>query len=233
MAEKVLKLYKNLGETPLECIESFKSDNPEYKDLPMTYAGRLDPMAEGLLIVLVGEERKKKDEYLGLSKEYVFEVLFGFMTDTYDLLGLPKASETKDANFDKFLGKRIQKYPPFSSKTIDGVPLFEKTRSGEEFDLPEKEVEVFEIKVQEERTISKKDLLEEILRKIDLVKGDFRQEEIIKAWKDILGKDKREEFKIVKVKTSCSSGTYVRSICNEVGACAFSIKREKVGQFKI
>ena len=120
MAEKVLKLYKDLGETPLECVERFKSDNPEYKDLPMTYAVMLDPMAEGLLIVLVGEECKKKDEYLGLSKEYVFEVLFGFMTDTYDLLGLPKTSEIKDANFDKFLGKRIQKYPVFCLKKENG-----------------------------------------------------------------------------------------------------------------
>jgi tRNA U55 pseudouridine synthase TruB len=50
--ENVLKLYKNVGETPLECLERFRVENSEYKDVPMTYAGRLDPMAEGVLIVL-------------------------------------------------------------------------------------------------------------------------------------------------------------------------------------
>ena len=42
-------LYKNLGETPNKCIERFKKENPKYADVPMTYAGRLDPMAEGLI----------------------------------------------------------------------------------------------------------------------------------------------------------------------------------------
>ena len=53
----------------------------------MTYAGRLDPMASGLLIVLAGEETKNKEKYLNLDKEYLFEVLFGFKTVTYDFLG--------------------------------------------------------------------------------------------------------------------------------------------------
>jgi len=53
----------------------------------MTYAGRLDPLAEGLLLVLTGEECKNKEKYLGLDKEYEVDVLFGFATDTYDILG--------------------------------------------------------------------------------------------------------------------------------------------------
>ena len=80
-------LYKKIGETPLECLNRFKVENSEYESLPMTYAGRLDPMAEGLLLVLVGEECKKKEDYLYLSKEYEIEVLFGFETDTADVLG--------------------------------------------------------------------------------------------------------------------------------------------------
>jgi tRNA pseudouridine55 synthase len=112
--EKVLKLYKNLGETPLECLERFRVSNPEYANEKMTYAGRLDPMAEGLLIALVGEECKKKDEYLGLDKEYVFEVLFGFQSDTYDILGIPKIAEKKDFEIQSFVGKRVQEYPAYS-----------------------------------------------------------------------------------------------------------------------
>ena len=82
--KKILNLYKEVGETPLERLERFKKDNSEYANEKMTYAGRLDPMAEGVLIVLVGEECLNKEKYLGLDKEYEFEVLFGFRTDTYE-----------------------------------------------------------------------------------------------------------------------------------------------------
>ena len=57
--KKILKLYKKEGETPLEAIERFRRKNPEYRNEKMTYAGRLDPMAEGVLLVLAGNECKK------------------------------------------------------------------------------------------------------------------------------------------------------------------------------
>lgn len=68
--QKVLKLDKNAGETPLECINRFKAENLEYKGEKMTYAGRLDPLASGVMLVLTGEECKNKDKYLKLDKEY-------------------------------------------------------------------------------------------------------------------------------------------------------------------
>ena len=57
-------LNKEIGETPLECMERFRLSKGLDPLLPMTYAGRLDPMAEGVLLVLVGEECKNKDKYL-------------------------------------------------------------------------------------------------------------------------------------------------------------------------
>ena len=81
-------LYKNLGETPHEAILRYKKDHPEHKDLTMTYAGRLDPMAEGVLLVLSGDLVFEKDKFLDLPKNYEFEILWGFETDTLDLLGL-------------------------------------------------------------------------------------------------------------------------------------------------
>lgn len=225
--EKVLKLYKNLGETPLECLERFRAENPEYANEKMTYAGRLDPMAEGLLIALVGEECKKKDEYLGLDKEYVFEVLFGFQTDTYDILGIPKIAEKKDFEIQSFVGKRVQEYPAYSSRT------FQLARDGVDFEPPTKEVEIFDIEMLEEREIDKDVMLAEILERIDLVKGDFRQDEIKESWKNILKNSQEEKFQITKMKVVCSSGTYVRSICNELGGLAYSIERKRVGNYKI
>lgn len=52
------------------------------------HTGTLDPMAEGVIIVLLGEERYKKYELAGLKKTYEFEISFGFETDTFDGLGL-------------------------------------------------------------------------------------------------------------------------------------------------
>ena len=72
--KKVILLNKKEGETPLEALEVFRKrktkQKKEYKDVKMTYAGRLDPMAEGLLIILTGEECKNKEKYLVLDKEY-------------------------------------------------------------------------------------------------------------------------------------------------------------------
>jgi len=51
------------------------------------YAGRLDPMAHGVLVLLVGEENKKREKYEKFVKEYLFQCIFGVATDTYDILG--------------------------------------------------------------------------------------------------------------------------------------------------
>ena len=91
MLPKSIISYKNLGETPLACLEKMRLEHGIGAEIPMTYAGRLDPMAEGVMILLVGEECKNKEQYLGLDKTYGFEVLVGFQTDTYDLLGLVKS----------------------------------------------------------------------------------------------------------------------------------------------
>lgn len=90
MEEKVIIVNKKAGLTPLECINEIKKERKEWAHLPLTYAGRLDPLATGVLIILIGDECQKKDEYLQLPKEYLVTVLFGFATDTYDLMGLVK-----------------------------------------------------------------------------------------------------------------------------------------------
>ena len=81
-------LYKTVGQTPLECMELWRQTKPELKDTPLAYAGRLDPMAEGVLLVLIGEECKKQADYHNLDKEYEFEILFGVHSDSGDVLDL-------------------------------------------------------------------------------------------------------------------------------------------------
>ncbi len=238
MINDIIRIYKKLGETPLEALERVRLENPEYSNLPMTYAGRLDPMAEGELVVLIGEACKKKDEYLNMDKEYEFKILFGFKTDSYDLLGIPKEAsasienikEGLEKDLQKFKGVRTQEYPPFSSKTIGGVPLFQKTKNGEVFDLPTRQVEIYDLKILGFEEISGEKLLSEILERISLVRGDFRQEEVLESWKNILSQKEGENFLLAKVSMSCSSGTYVRSLVNSLSfpATTFSIKRIRV-----
>lgn len=250
--ETVLKLYKKRGETPLECIEKFKKDNPEYEKDKMTYAGRLDPLAEGLLLVLVGEECKNKEKYLRLDKTYELDILLGFSTDSYDLLGkVIKKTHTDKLNtcdadncfcaIKSFVGKFLQKYPPFSSKTIKGKSLFSLFKKGElkDEDIPEKEVEIKNIEMSWARRISKGDLLKYIEESISLVSGDFRQKEILEIWNRELSNIKTENFPIISLVVDCTSGTYMRSLANSYGekigvpALALNIKRINMGDFMI
>jgi tRNA pseudouridine55 synthase len=239
-------LYKKLGETPLGCLERFRVEHSEYKDVPMTYVGRLDPMAEGLLLALAGEECKQKEKYLGLDKEYEAEILWGVETDTYDILGKVREGKNeiiKEQNIkivlEEFVQKRMQAYPPYSSKTVNGKQLFELARENDlPQEMPEREVEIFSIKIGNSKIIKNTELLEEIVRKINLVKGDFRQKEIERDWKKLL-EGKLLEFMITPITVSCSSGTYIRSLAHEagkklgIGAIAFSIKRTKVGRYTL
>jgi len=253
--EEVLTLYKNLGETPLECIERFRVEKPEYKDKKMTYLGRLDPMAEGLLLVLAGNTRGK-DIYLASDKAYEFDVLWGFNTDTYDILGevtggigeMPnKIEERMPRLLENIRSKKVQEYPPYSSRTVEGKPLFEWAREKriEEIEIPTRGIKVFSIQHEDTRLIQKAELLEEILKRIKLVNGDFRQKEIIEKWQETLSPIgnsygvKEEQFFISTFKASVSSGTYIRGIAHEMGeffetgAICFWIKRTRVGEYSL
>jgi tRNA pseudouridine55 synthase len=249
---KVLNLYKYRGETPLQRIERYRKDNPEFKNVPLSYAGRLDPMAEGVLLVLAGEENKKREEYLGLEKEYLFDVLFGFATDTYDLLGVMTDAVTRASHkpikvpllteyVSQMPGKRSQKYPPFSSKPFEGVPLFVKAKKGElnEFDLPEHQIEIYEAALVGTKRITDEELQKTIEQSITSVKGDFRQERILSLWQESLRVMYGMEFDVATISIRCSSGTYVRSLANELGeklgvpALASRIQRTRVGKWKV
>jgi tRNA pseudouridine55 synthase len=245
--KKIILLNKKEGETPLETLEGFRFKNKIYKDIKMTYAGRLDPMASGLLIVLAGEETKNKEKYLSLDKEYEFEILFGFATDTYDVLG--KIISAKKYNSDKkiiekeiknnlksFIGKFTQKYPIYSSKTVNGKQLFQYARSGEDVEIPKREVNVKSLKFIKLRSISSNKLLSNIEKRIKKVNGDFRQKEILKLWDKYL-RTITMKYVVVSFKIKCSSGTYVRGIADSLGeqinipALAYSIKRTKIGKW--
>lgn len=249
--KKIIILHKKEGQTPLEALEIFKENNSEYQNLPMTYAGRLDPMASGVLVILAGEKVKDKEKFLALDKEYEFGVLFGFSTDTYDILGkvLERKVNTKisagdfvkeiQKNLKYFKGNLSQKYPIYSSKTVNGKPLFSYARSGQKVKIPSRDIFIKKIILKKVRKINGKSLFLQIKKRISKVKGDFRQKEILKIWRQkLLSQKVGKSFYIADFNIQCSSGTYVRQVVNSLGqkmnipALAFSIKRTRVGKFK-
>ena len=241
-------LYKTLGETPNQCVMRFKAQNPEYSAISMTYAGRLDPIAEGLLLVLSGDEIREKDKYLELKKTYEFEILWGFSTDTLDVLGMvtskeisiPTTIEIKKA-LEVSLEKFEQKYPAYSSKPVNGLPLLEWARSGKlhEIEIPSHEVEIFEASHITRKTILGSDLLNDVKTKIKSVIGDFRQKEILNSWVNILVSNPEKEFIVDSISMTVSSGFYVRQFVSDFAgtfdatATTFYIKRTQIGDFKV
>ncbi len=226
--------YKNLGETPLECLERVRAEYGKNKDIPMTYAGRLDPMAEGLLIILVGDECKKKEDYTKLDKEYEVEVLFGISTDTYDTLGLIENVEKKNfdlPDFQKYKGKFTQEYPRYSSKILAMKEVPDE--------MPTKDVEIYLIEHIGTKAFSGQRIADTARENIKKVIGDFRQEEISAKWVEFGKNNPITKFIVLKLKVACSSGTYMRSLADRIGkdvgipALAFSIKRTRVNGYKI
>lgn len=205
-------IYKKLGETPLEALEKMRQSEPALKEETLSYIGRLDPMAEGEMIVLVGkEENQKRDEYLNFDKEYVAEFLVGFSTDTGDLLGAVQkssadktAAANKDEIFQKNLSEKIailpeklskitdQKFPWFSSKHVFGRALFDWFKAGqqEEIERPSKKIKIYTAELGESRAIESTELLKYLTDNINKVKGDFRQLEILEKWQGILKSEK-------------------------------------------
>jgi len=247
MKSGILNIYKPLGLSPLETIRRFIGQNRAYSGLKMTYAGRLDPMAEGVLLVLVEEAVHEKDLYLKAEKEYEAEILFGFETDTYDVLGLPlqkegiKASDERvKKELEKFRGEVSLSLPPYSSYKIQGKPLFAWAREGKlsEIEIPIRKTEVYDIEFLESGEIDQEKLSGMIVKRIDKVSGDFRQGQIKDAWKNLLQNEDPEKFKIVKIRFTVSSGTYIRSIAHELGkrlgggAILYSLVRTRVGEYE-
>lgn len=218
-------------------IEELKKRNPEYKDVSITYVGRLDPLAEGVLILLVGDEVYNKKEYLGLDKEYIAEILLGVRTDSFDILGIADFLEISEkfdeAQLENLRGDFTDFLPPFSSYKIQGKPLHWWAKEGRlnEIDIPVRTTKIYDIETIEDFGINADELLGVILNKVDLVEGDFRQEDIKNTWKELLLED--NEFQVLRVKINCSAGTYIRSIANRLGGTLLSLTRTKVGDFDV
>lgn len=121
------------------------------------HAGTLDPLATGLLIMLVGKATKVSQFLISLDKAYEGTFLLGVETDSQDADGdvvaekpLPKGL-SEDQLIEEmagFLGDQYQTPPMFSAKKIDGVPLYKLARKGKTVEREPRFIRINELKLE-------------------------------------------------------------------------------------
>lgn len=181
------------------------------------HAGTLDPLATGLLIVLVGREfTQRQAEFMKQEKEYLVTGQLGLTTDSYDSEGLVVQQETwqkvsqierqqvVDA-LDQFRGEIAQQVPAFSAVKVKGKKLYEAARRGKtvQAELPVRRVTI---------------------KEVELV--DFAM-------------DETTQQATFSLRVVCSSGTYIRSLIHDlgqvlgVGATVTALRRTRIGDLHI
>jgi len=121
------------------------------------HLGTLDPLATGVLVLLLGRATRLVQFYAGRRKRYAAGFRFGFATDTYDSDGAaqgPDITPVLDrAALERFANERIGRFaqtpPSFSAKKVKGRPAYELARKKQAVELKAVEVELFEFKLTE------------------------------------------------------------------------------------
>jgi tRNA pseudouridine55 synthase len=119
------------------------------------HLGTLDPMATGVLPLVLGSFTRLAQFYLSSEKTYEGGIRFGFATDTYDADGEHTTAEQVPAfsldelrsMAERFKGPISQMPPPFSAKKIKGVPAYKLARKKKDFALKPLQVEVREFEI--------------------------------------------------------------------------------------
>ncbi len=127
------------------------------KERSVGHIGTLDPMATGVLPLVLGKLTRLAQFYTGSEKTYEGEIRFGFATDTYDAEGEPCGAVRDDVQVTleqvasiakEFVGTISQMPPPFSAKKIGGVAAYKLARNKKEVILEPVQVEVKEFAIQ-------------------------------------------------------------------------------------
>jgi len=235
----MLQAYKKVGETPLELLDRLRQEQPDLKKEILSYAGRLDPMAEGEMLILVGkEENQENKNYFGFDKEYTATFLVGMATDTRDALGLitnTKADCTIHSTVIEQDLKNIKKlteqtYPWFSGMTVDGIKLFDHFKAGRtDIERPVQSISIKKAELISEENMQAEDVYEYIKDTISKVHGDFRQKEILESWESYFEKHK-EPLQKFTVRFHVSGGTFIRALTEEFSSpvTLFTLKRTKI-----
>lgn len=173
------------------------------------HTGTLDPLAEGVLPILIGKGTLCSKYLINHDKKYIVNLALGQKTETADLEGkiieeknIPNKSLTQskiEKVLKSFIGKQQQMPPIYSAIKVNGKKLYEYARKGQNVEIKPREIEIYDIK----------------LMNIDAQK-------------------KQIQFEVF-----CGKGTYIRSLCEDIAekletvGYMESLKRIQVGDFKI
>tara|TARA_Y100000590_G_scaffold428416_1_gene539688 strand:+ start:210 stop:1178 length:969 start_codon:yes stop_codon:yes gene_type:complete len=191
------------------------------------HGGTLDPLANGVLPLAIGRCTRLISDLHRWPKSYVAIIMFGVTTSTSDLEGDVVATNTTSPAADDlrrgvrtFTGRIKQRPSVYSAVKINGVRAYELARQGYDFDPPEREV-----------TVHSADLLEITNWSADDIRDIGRS--------DFISTTGNGGRLVAAIKYVCSTGTYVRSLAEELGqylrcgACLVGLIRTEVGPFKI
>lgn len=255
--DRIYTLTKAVGETPLQALERSREEEELPPYVKMAYAGRLDPMAEGKLLVLTGSYCDDVNAYTSLDKGYRVSVLLGVASDSHDVLGrltdardfVPRKSERDIRTaLRSFVGHYDWPYPVFSSKPVDGKPLFQWFLEGkiDEIEIPHSTGRIYDIRSVHTRVVSPEELKERTLEKVHSLAivteeskrlgRDFRRHEVLDSW-NAWHHTRAQSLQVVDIEVTASSGTYMRTLADElgkklgVGGLALEIRRTHIGTY--
>jgi len=146
-----LLIDKPKGITSTAVVEEVKR---KLKAKKAGHTGTLDPIATGLLIILLNRATRFSQFLIGLPKTYEFTVKFGAETDTYDAEG--KILKTYEGELDcekleeileEFRGEILQTPPPFSAKKVKGKRAYELARKGQKVELKPVKITVYSLEL--------------------------------------------------------------------------------------
>jgi tRNA pseudouridine55 synthase len=189
------------------------------------HLGTLDPMATGVLPLLLGKFTRLAQFFGDADKEYEGAIRFGFATDTYDAEGQPTGPERAAAFGEdalqtavrSLIGNIQQMPPPFSAKKIAGVPAYKMARKGESPELKAVNVEVKEFNVWPAAEIAADNN--------DAIDSNILHNTHYRT--------------LYNFRALVGSGTYVRSLAHELGqklgcgAHLASLRRTRSGEFSL
>jgi tRNA pseudouridine55 synthase len=189
------------------------ADVPKPPRFKCGHAGTLDPLATGLLIILVGKGSRLAPFLIGMDKTYDATIRFGAGTDSLDRDGkvvctapVPDSPETVAGCLERFQGDIMQVPPVISALKKDGQPLYKMARSGQ--DVPEPDA----------RPVT--------IRRLEMTGS---------RW----GDNEEDSVHEVDLLVECSSGTYIRSLARDLARAAGSeghihgLRRLTVGPFEV
>jgi len=206
--------YKDTGITMQQFLNLIKE---KYSHKKYAYAARLDPLARGIVPILVDDECKDVDNYFSSKKIYNVKVIIGIQTDSDDPLGLIEKINLLN-NFDNFLkthrdsflienNKIEQKFHYFSTKALK---MRKQNKLEESFHL----VELIKSDILSTGYINFNDWKDDIIKNINKIDSNknFRQELIIDQWNKLTF----DKLPFIELELKVSSGFFVRQFVRDL-----------------